>query len=135
LDLATGKIHAKKKSAAQSRKTQYSKSHKSHQNHTIFNQNHTRIDQNHIKTILLFNTFRQNFSLFAFLRSRSQTQNQRIAAKRNIQNLTKVTNSRPLLTKTLPELIQTIPKLYDSIKNCRNLSEFHGKTQKTTFFT
>jgi len=37
---------------------------------------------------------------------------QRICAKRNIENLTKVTKTIPLLIKTLPFLIKTIPKPY-----------------------
>jgi hypothetical protein len=47
---------------------QFSKSIKTHLFPTTFNQNHTRIVQNHTKTILLFNTFYQNFFLFAFSR-------------------------------------------------------------------
>ena len=36
----------------------------------------------------------------------------RIPAKRNIQNLTKVTKTTPLLIKTTPESFKTIPKPY-----------------------
>jgi hypothetical protein len=76
----TSKIHARKKSAAHSRKAHFQKSHKTHQNHTTFNQNLTGIVQNHTKTTSLFNTFCQNFSLFAFLRCREIALNQRTYA-------------------------------------------------------
>jgi|WetSurMetagenome_2_1015567.scaffolds.fasta_scaffold644717_1 hypothetical protein len=66
-------IHAdsrQKKSNQRTSATPISKSIKTHLFPTTFNQNHTRIVQNHTKTILLFNTFYQNFFLFAFLRCR-----------------------------------------------------------------
>jgi len=49
---------------------QFSKSIKTHLFSIIFNQNRTIFHQNHTKTTPLFNTFRQNFPLFAFSRQR-----------------------------------------------------------------
>jgi len=69
-----------KKIASAFLQPQFSKSSKTCFFHTIFNQNHTIFHQNHTKTILLFNTFRQNFSLFAFSRQRIFATNQRISA-------------------------------------------------------
>ena len=56
---------------------QFSKSIKTHLFPTTFNQNTTRIVQNHTKTTPLFNTFRQNLFLFAFLRCCQIALNQR----------------------------------------------------------
>jgi hypothetical protein len=54
---------------------------------------------------------RLHSTIFVQIRANSWQKNlQRNLAKRNIQNLTKVTFFRPLLTKTLPESIKTIPK-------------------------
>jgi hypothetical protein len=61
-------IRGKKNRTSALPQPQISKSIKTHLFPTTFNQNHTKIVQNHIKTILLFNTFYQNFFLFAFLR-------------------------------------------------------------------
>jgi len=56
---------------------QFAKFIKTHRFSLIFNQNHTTFHQNHIKTTLLFNTFRQNLSPFAFSRCRVFSLNQR----------------------------------------------------------
>jgi len=61
-------IRNKKNYRQRTSATQFSKSIKTHLFLIIFNQNHTIFHQNHTKTILLFNTFRQNFLFFALSR-------------------------------------------------------------------
>jgi hypothetical protein len=64
------RIRDKKNRTSALPQPQFSKSIKSCFFPTTFNQNHTIFHQNHTKTILLFNTFRQNFLFFAFSRQR-----------------------------------------------------------------